>query len=257
MAALNSLSQVSISRLMIAAAALCICLVTTANAQTATVGTVAAKESAAKPTPAADDKMFDGIYRKFNDTYRLGPADVISIRIKGQPDYSDDKVKVSPTGTIYHVLLGEISVVGMTITQLTERLTNDLSEYLKNPQVNVQLAEAVSAKISVLGDVIRPDIYVMARPMTLLDVISAAGGFTDTGNKSSVVVNRQAADGSRKLMTVNVKQILEGKASPEANIQMQGGDVVIVGGNAKKTIATITSLAGFGNFLSFITFGRR
>jgi polysaccharide export outer membrane protein len=217
----------------------------------------AAQTPEAKAQGAASDPLFDGIYRKFYDTYRLGPADEISIRIKGQPDYSYEKVKISPTGTIYHMLLGEVSVGGLTIAQVTERLTNDLSEYLKNPQVSVQLIEAVSAKIAVLGDVMRPDVYVMARPMKVLDAISQAGGFAETGSKSDVQVNRQMADGSRKVMKVNVKLILEGKARPEDNITLQAGDTVIVSGNMKKTIATITQLSGFGSFLSFISFGRR
>ncbi|MGH9836346.1 MAG: polysaccharide biosynthesis/export family protein [Blastocatellia bacterium] len=225
--------------------------------QTTDAGTAPAKATEAKAPSVADDPLFDGIYRKFYDSYRLGPADELSIRIKGQPDYSYEKVKISPTGTIYHMLLGEVSVGGLTITQVTERLTNDLSEYLKNPQVSVQLIEAVSAKIAVLGDVVRPDVYVMARPMSVLDAISQAGGFAETGSKSSVQVNRQMADGSRKILRVNVKNILEGKAKPEDNITLQAGDTVVVGGNMKKTIATITSLSGFGSFLSFISIGRR
>jgi protein involved in polysaccharide export with SLBB domain len=229
----------------------------TAFGQTTDAATAPAKTPSGSAASVADDPLFDGIYRKFYDTYRLGPADEISIRIKGQPDYSYEKVKISPTGTIYHMLLGEVSVGGLTITQVTERLTNDLSEYLKNPQVSVQLIEAVSAKIAVLGDVVKPDVYVMARPMKVLDAISQAGGFAETGSKSDVMVNRQMADGSRKVMKVNVKHILEGKARPEDNITLQAGDTVMVGGNMKKTIATITQLSGFGSFLSFISFGRR
>jgi polysaccharide export outer membrane protein len=220
-------------------------------------GGAPAKTTEAKAPGVAEDPLFDGIYRKFYDTYRLGPGDELSIRIKGQPDYSYEKVKISPTGTIWHMLLSEVSVGGLTIAQVTERLTNDLSEYLKNPQVSVQLVEAVSAKIAVLGDVVRPDVYVMARPMKVLDAISQAGGFAETGSRSDVQVNRQMADGSRRVLKVNVKNILEGKARPEDNITLQAGDTVMVGGNMKKTIATITSLSGFGSFLSFISFGRR
>ncbi len=221
----------------------------------------AAKEPAAaaeaKVSNVKDDPLFDGIYRKFYDSYRLGPADEISIRIKGQPDYSTEKTKVSPTGTIYHMLLGEVSVGGLTITQITERLTNDLSEYLKNPQVSVQLVEAVSVKIGVLGDVLRPGIIVMARPMNVLDAISEAGGFAETGSKTNVEINRQSAAGTREKIKVNVKNILDGKSKPGENQQLQAGDVVFVHGNIKKGVATITSIAGLGNFLSFITFGRK
>jgi protein involved in polysaccharide export with SLBB domain len=97
----------------------------------------------------------------------------------------------------------------------------------------------------------------MARPMSVLDVITEAGGFADTGDKSGVEVNRQMADGSRSVLKVNVKKILEGKARPEENLRVQAGDTVIVHGNTTKTIGKIVSLAGFGNFVSFISLGRR
>src|SRR5262249_42818923 len=133
------------------------------------------------PGPAAgrepgDDPLFKDIYREFYDTYRLGPADEIAIRLTGQPDYTLERVKVSPTGSVYHPLLGELEVAGMTVRQLTDRLTKDLSEYLIDPKVSAALLEANSAKIGVLGDVIHPGIQVMGRPMNLLEAISAAGG---------------------------------------------------------------------------------
>src|SRR5215475_11190127 len=113
-----------------------------------------------------DDQFFKGIYLEFYNTYRLGPADEIAIRVTGQPDYTVERVKVSPTGSVYHPLLGDVEVAGMTVPRLAKRLTQDLSEYLINPKVIVSLLEANSAKIGVLGDVIHPGILIMNKPMT-------------------------------------------------------------------------------------------
>lgn len=204
-----------------------------------------------------DDRLFKDIYQEFYDTYRLGPADEIAIRVVGQPDYSLERVKVSPTGSVYHPLLGDLGVAGLTVSQLIERLTKELSEYLINPKVSVALIEAGSAKIGVLGDVVHPGIVVMSRPMNVLDAIAASGGFTDAGSKSDVTVLRQMRDGSAQTLKVNVKLILEGKAKPEDNIALQAGDLVLINGNLKKKVNTVLSLAGFGSFLSFITRGGR
>jgi len=204
-----------------------------------------------------DDRVFKDIYQEFYDTYRLGPSDEIAIRVTGQPDYTLEKVKVSPTGSVYHPLLGDVEVAGMTIPQLKEQLTKDLSEYLIDPKVSVGLIEANSAKIGVLGDVVHPGILVMNKPMQLLEAIVASGGFTDTGSKSGVTVLRQMRDGRSLTLKVNVKRILDGKAQPEENIAMQAGDVVLIHGNARKKMNSILSLAGFGSFLSFISMGGR
>jgi polysaccharide biosynthesis/export protein len=204
-----------------------------------------------------EERLFKDIFQEFYDTYRLGPTDEIAIRVMGQPDYSLERVKVSPTGSVYHPLLGDVGVAGLTVSQLIDQLTKDLSEYLINPKVSVALIEASSAKIGVLGDVVRPGILVMSRPMNVLDAIAASGGFTDMGSKSGVTVLRQMRDGSAQTLKVNVKLILEGKAGPEEDITLRAGDIVLINGNAKKKVNTVLSLAGFGSFLSFITRGGR
>src|SRR5262245_52572047 len=219
-------------------------------------------EKAHSRTPATgqisgDDPFFKDIYQEFHDTYRLGPADEIAIRVTGQPDYSLERVKVSPTGNVYHPLLGDVEVAGMTVPRLAKRLTVDLSEYLINPKVSVSLLEANSAKIGVLGDVIHPGILVMSKPMNVLEAITASGGIADTGNKSGVTVLRQLRDGRAQTFKVNVKRILQGKAGPEENVPLRAGDTVIVNGNTRKKMANILSLAGFGSFLSFIAGGAR
>ncbi len=202
------------------------------------------------------DQFFKGIYREFYDTYRLGPADEIAIRVTGQPDYTIERVKVSPTGSVYHPLLGDVEVAGMTVRRLTERLTKDLCEYLIDPKVSVSLLEANSAKIGVLGDIIHPGVLVMNKPMNVLEAITASGGVADTGDKSGVIVLRQTPDGRAQTFKVNVKRILEGKAGPEENITLHAGDTVIVNGNTRKKMTNILSLAGFGSFLSFISMGK-
>ena len=209
------------------------------------------------PAPAAgqtseDDQFFKGIYREFYDTYRLGPAYEIAIRVAGQPDYTIERAKVSPTGSVYHPLLGDMEVAGITIPRLTKRLTADMSEFLINPKVSVALLEANSAKIGVLGDVMHPGILIMNKPMNVLEALTASGGVADTGDKSGVVVLRQTRDGRAQTFKVNVKRILQGKAGPEENLGLQAGDTVIVNGNIKKKMANILSLAGFGSFISFI-----
>jgi polysaccharide export outer membrane protein len=198
------------------------------------------------------DEYFRAIYRDFYNTYKLGPEDQIALRVKGQPDYSIEQLTISPVGRIYHPLLGDLDIAGMTVPKLTERLTIELSQYIIEPKVSVALISANSAKIGVLGDVTHPGIVIMARPMTILDAISASGGVTDTGSKSEVTVLRQIGEGRMLTRKVNVKRIMAGKAEPEENLALQAGDTIIVHGNLRKKIATVTSLMGFGNFIGWV-----
>lgn len=198
------------------------------------------------------DSYFRAIYRDFYNSYKLGPEDQIALRVFGQPDYSIEQVTVSPVGKIYHPLLGDLDVAGMTVPKLTERLTIELSEYIIDPKVSLSLLSANSAKIGVLGDVTHPGIVVMARPMTVLDAISASGGVADTGSKSNITLLRQAGGGQALTRKVNLKRILEGKAEPEENLVLQAGDTIIVHSNTRKKIANITSMLGFSHFLGVV-----
>jgi polysaccharide biosynthesis/export protein len=198
------------------------------------------------------DPFFKKVYTDFYETYRLGPDDELAVRIVGQPDYSLEKVKVSPVGRLYHPLIGDVQVAGLTVEQLTEKLTVDFSQFIINPKVSLSLLQANSAKIGVIGDVMHPGIVIMSRPMTVLDALSASGGVSDFGSKSDVTVLRQNGFDRPQMLKVNVKRILQGKADVEENIALQAGDTIIVHGNARKTFTQITSMVGFGHFLAFL-----
>ena len=173
-------------------------------------------------TFAETSEYFDGIYRDFYENYKIGPGDEIAVRVVGQPDFSLEHLKISPTGRIYHPLIGDIPVARLTVDQLTTKLTSEFSEYIQKPVVSVELLAAQSAKIGVLGDVRRPGILVMTEPTTVLGAITASGGVTDTGKKSEITLLRQSNEGDLRIVTVNLKRILEGKADPEQNLDTEG-----------------------------------
>jgi polysaccharide export outer membrane protein len=198
------------------------------------------------------DPFFKKVYRDFYDTYRLGPDDELALRIVGQPDYSLERVKISPVGRLYHPLIGDIEVAGLTVEKLTEKLKVDFSQFIINPKISISLLQANSAKIGVIGDVTHPGIVIMTRPMTVLDALSASGGVSDFGSKSNITVLRQNGYDRPQMIKVNVKRILQGKADVEENIALQAGDTIIVHGNARKKFAQITSMIGFGHFLAFL-----
>lgn len=166
------------------------------------------------------------------------------------------KVRISPSGRVYHPLVGEIEVVGFTVPQLEKKLTADFSEYIINPKVNVSLEEAQSAKVGVLGEVRNPSIVVITKPMTILEAINSTGGFNETANRNSVTLLRQGSDGRMQTTKVNMKRVLEGKAKPEDNVMVRAGDTVIVNGNTRKKMGTVASSLGLVNFMTFLIFGR-
>ena len=214
-------------------------------------------QTAATTAPPADEaQVFELLYENFRRTYRLGPADEIAIRVRLEPDYSVERAKISPDGRVFHPLLGEVLVGGLTVEQLTKKLTEDLRRYIKEPEVSVQLLEAKSAKIGVLGEVAHPGIFVMSEPLTVLDAVKMAGGFARTGSRSNVTLVRQGRNGRYQNLTVDIKKLLAGKADIEENLPLQPGDTVIVHGNFLKKLEYVTALTGFTQFLTFMAVTR-
>jgi polysaccharide export outer membrane protein len=206
---------------------------------------------------AAIQTQINSVYQSFQNSYRLGPGDVIAIYVDKHPDDTLPKAIVSPVGQIYYPLMGNVTVVGKTLPQLQTHFTSSISEFIKEPKVTVALLEVNSAKIGVLGEVRTPGVLIMNRPMRVLDAITSAGGITDLGNSSSVSILRQYEDGRVEMVTTNVKKILKGKADPEENLYLRAGDTVIVHGNLYKKIGKISGLVGVTSFFTFLTSGGR
>ena len=96
----------------------------------------------------------------------------------------------------------------------------------------------------------------MDEPMKVLEAITAAGGITDYGSKTSVTVYRQSETGQISAQEVNIKKLLAGKDPPQENLDLQPGDLVLVNGNLKKKVLFISSLAGLGSMMTLLGRGR-
>jgi polysaccharide export outer membrane protein len=156
--------------------------------------------------------------------YRLGPEDVIEVFVWKQPDLTTTVV-VRPDGRISLPLTNELEVNGKTAVQLQKEITDKLREYITQPIVNVIVKQVNSLKISVLGEVRKPDVYRIKNQVTVLDAIAMAGGFTDLARPSRVIVIRNAPSGPQRIK-INIKQVVAGDSN--ASFYLQPLDTVYV-----------------------------
>jgi polysaccharide biosynthesis/export protein len=138
--------------------------------------------------------------------YRLGPEDVIEVFVWKQPELTTTVV-IRPDGRISLPLTNELEASGKTAIQLQKDITEKLREYITQPIVNVIVRQVNSLKISVLGEVRKPDVYKIKNQVTVLDAIAMAGGFTDLARPNRVIVIRNAQYGSQRIK-INVKQVV-------------------------------------------------
>ncbi len=139
--------------------------------------------------------------------YRLGPEDVIEVFVWKEPELTTT-VTVRPDGRISLPLASELEASGKTAAELQQEITAKLSKYVVLPVVNVMVKQVNSLKISVLGEVRRPDVYRIKNRVTVLDAIAMAGGFTDLARPNRVIVLRNTPAGPQRIK-INIKQLVE------------------------------------------------
>jgi polysaccharide export outer membrane protein len=150
-------------------------------------------------------------------------------------------VNVAPDGTIKLFRIDEpIVAVCKTERELAAEIAEKYKVLLRNPFVNVRVAEQRSQYYAVIGAVEKPGLFYINRRIQLLELLSFAGGpdIEKAGTKLILArggsVSACKADGKDKssaaqsqeyeLYQFNVKDVLQGKA----NIWMEAGDIVSV-----------------------------
>ncbi|WP_204376029.1 polysaccharide biosynthesis/export family protein [Hymenobacter coccineus] len=108
---------------------------------------------------------------------------------------------VDQQGTIQLPLVGAMTVAGLEPAQIRTRLRQQLLAYLREPVVNIRL---LNFRISVLGDVAKPDVYVVNNErITLLQALSLAGDLTITAQRTNVLLIREQ-NGQRQYISIDL-----------------------------------------------------
>jgi polysaccharide export outer membrane protein len=141
--------------------------------------------------------------------FRFGPEDVLEVFVWKEADLSTT-VTVRPDGKVSLPLAGELDASGKTAAQMQQEITEKLATYIKQPVVTVIVKQINSLKISVLGEVRKPDIYKIKNRVTVLDAVAMAGGFTDLARPNRIVVLRKTPAGPMRFI-VNINQFVEDK----------------------------------------------
>lgn len=116
--------------------------------------------------------------------------------ITEQVDYLIDK-----EGNIDFPVIGKLKIAGLSPDELRILLRDELSDYLKDPIINIRL---MNFTITVLGEVRRPGTYsVNGERITLLEALGLAGDLTIKGKRDNIMVLRDF-DGTKVYTRVDL-----------------------------------------------------
>lgn len=203
------------------------------NAQPSETLSEAAQPTSTPPTQTGQDPEETEIknaivpfYDNYLSSYPLGPTDVISVDVFGQPNYSMAGINIPPTGKIsYKLIPGGIFVAGKTTDQVALEIAKKLDEFIIDPQVTVTLEKVGSAQFAILGKVGAPGVRLMTRRYSVYDAIVESGGILPGADKKRITLMRRTPQGSYSQTFVKLDEMVAGKVPME---YLNPGDQLII-----------------------------
>ncbi len=96
---------------------------------------------------------------------------------------------IDAAGFIDFPVLGKVKIGGLTKTSANKILVDGISEYIKEPTVNLNI---VNFKVTLLGDINKPGtLLVPSERITILEAISQSGDLLLTGKRDNVLLIRE------------------------------------------------------------------
>ena len=225
----NILVSGSISTIVIGVA--CFAASLSASAQQPLEKTSAANAVATNATSAQVVSTVDA-----DDRYRIGPGDVLDIRILNRPNLSREAVRVEGSGMIRMPLIDtEIQAACKTEGELAREITTRYTKFYRNPQVDVFIKEYHSRQVAIIGAVNEQSRFELQRRVRLLDLLTYAKGPTAKAGQTINIVHSppslvcqkrdsETSDTTGAFSSYKLSETLKGY--PQANPYIEPGDIV-------------------------------
>jgi polysaccharide export outer membrane protein len=172
-------------------------------------------------------------------SYRVNPGDLLDISVFQKPELSK-QIRVPPDGKLYLPFVGELSVAGLTLAEIKERLTTGFAKQLSNPQVSVAILQRKLNEVSVLGAVKLPGKRTLGDNWRILDLIADSGGLA-VSRPEWVSATLVRGGGIEAIPVDLAKLITTGEKS--LNLELTSGDVLLI----REVDATKVSLQVLGD----------
>ncbi|MGB1076671.1 MAG: SLBB domain-containing protein, partial [Bdellovibrionales bacterium] len=154
------------------------------------------------------------------DSIIIGVGDTLDIILRGQINDRQDYT-ISPQGLLILDQFPPISVIGLSLKQLQDRLTRE-SESLINTDIFVSLKTVRQVGVTVAGHVEEPGRHLLTATHTIMDALQMAGGIKKTGSLRQIKLNR---NGQTKI--IDLYGLLQ-NGSSRADEPLREGDKIIV-----------------------------
>src|SRR5215813_3033235 len=173
-----------------------------------------------------------------DERYRIGPGDVLDIRILNRPNLSREAVRVEGSGMIRMPLIDtDIRAACLTAGELADEIRSRYLKFYRNPQVDVFVKEYHSRQVAIIGAVNDQSRFELQRRIRLLDLLTYAKGPTPKAGQTINIVHSpplqlcqkpedETTDVTSAFSSYKLSDTLTG--DPKANPYLQAGDIITI-----------------------------
>ncbi|MFC6860090.1 polysaccharide biosynthesis/export family protein [Zunongwangia atlantica] len=116
------------------------------------------------------------------------------LQVGGTPSFQN--YLVNAEGEIQFPVLGTIRVAGMNRKELSQHFENLISDYVKDPIVNVKIS---NFQVTVLGEVRQPGTFpIQDEYLSLPKALGLAGDLTVYGKRKNILIVRETENGEKR-----------------------------------------------------------
>jgi polysaccharide biosynthesis/export protein len=154
---------------------------------------------------------------------KLGGGDLIEVSVYNVPELTT-KARVGNSGDIYLPLVDYVHVGDLTVEEAQRLIEKRLGDggFVRSPHVTVFVDESASQGVTLLGEVARPGIYPDVGDHKLYQIISQAGGFTQSAARKVSISRRNLAQ------TINLDLPRNLADDLTNNVEVLPGDTILV-----------------------------
>jgi polysaccharide export outer membrane protein len=155
-------------------------------------------------------------------SYIIQPNDVLRIYVWKDEALSQPRTLVRPDGRISINLVQDIQAAGLSPVQLKLKLEEKLREWVDVPNVTVIVDTIQPIEVYMMGNVATPGVLRNPTPLTIVQALGTAGGFSEYADKEGVMIIR-----GKDRIKFNFEDFIKRKIDKD-NVMLMSGDVVWV-----------------------------
>jgi len=121
------------------------------------------------------------------EEYRVGPGDKIFISISGVTEISNTFI-IDQEGFLYIPRIGGIDLRKNTLAVAKEKISETILRYFKDVDIFISLVDFRMIKISLVGSVTKPAVFVLSANSRLMDLVTGSKQLNDNSDLRNINV---------------------------------------------------------------------